>query len=38
MAKLIEIFGPKGDKTVKFYIEIKEDEISETLLIFQLGF
>lgn len=38
MATLMGIFGHSSEKITKRYIEINEDEISETLLNFRLGF
>lgn len=38
VATLMEIFGHSSEKITKRYIGIKEDEISETLLNFRLGF
>ena len=38
VATLMEIFGHSSEKITKRYIGINEDEISETLLTFRLGF
>ena len=38
VATLMEIFGHSSEKITKRYIGINEDEISETLLNFRLGF
>lgn len=38
VATLMEIFGHSSERITKRYIGIKEDEISETLLHFRLGF
>lgn len=38
VATLMEIFGHSSESITKRYIGIKEDEISETLLTFRLGF
>lgn len=38
IATLMEIFGHSSEKITKRYIGINEDEISETLLNFRLGF
>ena len=38
VATLMEIFGHSSEAITKRYIGIKEDEISETLLTFRLGF
>ncbi len=38
VATLMEIFGHSCEKITKRYIGINEDEISETLLNFRLGF
>lgn len=38
VATLMEIFGHSSEKITKLYIGINEDEISETLLNFRLGF
>jgi hypothetical protein len=38
IATLMEIFGHSSEKITKRYIGINDDEISETLLNFRLGF